>query len=1417
MGKREYKVTRDGGNGDTDFQHNGCNDDDDVVNSNIGLCGSVRYKRSPHPRDWNMWNPLNWYKFITFAYCTPIMRIGWKRQLSIDDFFEISKSDEARNLTDMVEKEWIKEKNKPNSSLKWAYVRAIRGQWLLTSFLLLIECVIQIAEPFMLGQIVKQIQDDSPLSDVYISAIILMAIIFVHVFLHHLCFLWTWNMAYRFMAATIGLIYRKSLKISKQSFATLSTGHVVNLVSNDIERFLNFSVMAHFIYLAPIQTILGAYLIWQQVGASTLFGIGVYILFLPLNIFMGKAFASLRRKAAERTDERVKIVSEILSSMRIIKMYGWEKPFRELIAEIRKKEMSAIVKTNVIRGCNMAFFFVSSILTSLLTFLGYELLIGGLTAEKVFTTIAIFQAMRINIAFFFPAGIQSISELRVSFDRFENFLRREEHPHLCDGAAPYGHSTLRVMRGTEDKNVTETDDQYLPTVVTPTSVSSMLNDVDKEGNTLNGHSSDENDEKTDALIRSGQPFVKLENVYAKWTDTVNLKNVSLTCQPGKLIALVGAVGSGKSSLLMTILGELVPTHGTVHQRGTLGYASQEAWVLNDTVQNNIIFGHEFDEEKFDLVTNVCQFTTDLHSMPHGKDTELGERGVTLSGGQKARLSLCRAVYADADVYLLDDPLSAVDAKVGRALFEECIRGILLDKVVILVTHQLQFLQAANELIVLNNGNIKCRGTYQHLMAEDSGLAEILRSLEQRDRLKSESVDDSIVISADSDVNEENRSEHKEVCIDDLLNFSYDTSANIIIKSSVDNNENIENVFESQEQSTQLVQEEGRAKGNVNFNTYRMYLKSAFRTYPIFFLWLLLVILVQACHISANWFLSYWVGLPAVERKESKNLGIYGALVAVFIIGCVLRAVLFMIAAARASRELNHNAFTAVTKASVRFFDTNPVGRILNRFSKDMGFLDDLMPWTLFDIIQLSFLVLGICLLVISVNFWMVLVLIPLIVAFRMIQLFYLRTSREVKRVEAINRSPVYSHFNATLSGLPTLRAHNSTERFKDVLIMHQNEHGRAYTLFVIMSRWLGVRLDALTFVFIAGSVFTSISLKSKLSAGEVGLIISYVLQLTNMFQWFIRQNAEVENQMTSVERIIEYGALTPEHIVVGSPSEEDANHELEEECKKVHWPNHGAIVFDNVCLRYAEGDVNRLKNISVQIPAGAKVGIVGRTGAGKSSLLAALFRLAPTSGSVIIDGVDTKKLSLPVLRQSMGVIPQDPVLFSGDVRKNLDPFHEHTDEELWRAVEHAHLREKIKNLEGGLGAEMSEAGGNFSVGERQLVCLARSMLQSTSILILDEATANVDTETDALIQETIRVEFQTKTVLTIAHRLHTILDSDFIMGLDHGRVVEFGPPEELIDSTEEGCVFSMLAKQARVKRSTIMKAAENRNKRKKNV
>lgn len=887
--------------------------------------------------------------------------------------------------------------------------------------------------------------------------------------------------------------------------------------------------------------------------------------------------------------------------------------------------------------------------------------------------------------------------------------------------------------------------------------------------------------------------IEAENVCASWNKNLakpTLSNLNFEVSQGELLAVIGAVGSGKSSLLMSILGELPLTDGRITVRGKIGYASQQAWIYNSSLQQNIIFGSEYDESRYSEVIKACALQKDIDLLADGDMTLVGERGVSLSGGQRARVNLARAVYADADVYIMDDPLSAVDADVGRHLFDKCICGRLAQKPRILVTHQLQYLKEADQLLVLSDGDCIGQGTYQELAKSGFDFMALLIEEEDEDSAIESESDEPRVKRAFSRF----QSQHGfPLGRSDSVQSRSSHRASFMLESqlSIMTSETEVSIFDEN-----ILPKETKQEGAVTLDTYVQYFKSLHSLGASLFVVLLFAVTQVVFMLSDVW-LSYWCNeeeeyLTMSDTRNTTNsnqgqepnrdlyLGIYSVFVVCLLFFTLLRTQLFFKLTIVASRKLHEKMFNALLRAPSYFFDTNSIGRILNRFSKDMGFVDDMMPFTYCDFLQTLFVVVGILALVASNNPITFAVVIPIVLVFWYLRSYYMKTSREVKRIEGISRSPLFGHFSTTLLGLDTIRAFGVEEVFTDQMNSYQDAHTRAWFTFISTSAWLSFRLDILCVIFISFVALVSPALKSSLSAGVVGLTLSYAIKISGVFQQCVKQSAEVENLMTSVERILEYCNLEPE-----APRETDTK-------PPDGWPPKGKIEFEKMSFRYHNSLPRVLHSISCSVQPSEKIGVVGRTGAGKSSLLSTLFRLAEPTGVIKIDGINIQEIGLKDLRSKLSIIPQEPVLFSGTMRRNIDPFSEHSDVELWRVLEEVQLKVAVESTKG-MDTEFAEAGSNFSVGQRQLVCLARAILRQNKILVIDEATANVDPRTDALIQATIREKFKHCTVLTIAHRLHTIMDSDRVMVLDAGRLIEFDAPYALLKNPKT--IFAQLVTQ----------------------
>ncbi|XP_039312865.1 probable multidrug resistance-associated protein lethal(2)03659 isoform X2 [Solenopsis invicta] len=1234
------------------------------------------------------------------------------------------------------------------------------------------EFVIRLSMPLLLGGLLRYFRKDSV--ETYENALWFGAGICIatgiYVISGNQTIFGAFHMGAKVRVAVCSVVYRKALRLSKTALGETAPGKVVNLVASDVNRFDLVSYLIHFMWSAPISALIVAYILYREVSYAGLIGVAAIFVVVPIQSYTGKLSSKFRLQTALKTDERVRLMDEIISGVQVIKMYAWEKPFCAMVELARKLEIRVITKSSYIRGIYMTFNLFTTRMALYCTLISILIFNDELTADKIFIVLAYFNILANTMTGMFVRGFAELAECMVAIRRLQGFLMLEE----------FRGSNVVISKACSDcsnsdfKRVLKPDLPYI--------------DDDVGENRL--ESREENPEKKQSSIHDMNWDINMINVTAKWEERQSentLENLNLKLEKGKLYAVIGMVGSGKSSFLSAILGEITLTEGQVKVNGSVSYASQEAWVFGATVRQNILFGQSYDRQRYHKVIKACALIRDFQQFPQGDQTVVGERGSSLSGGQKARVNLARALYRQSDIFLLDDPLSAVDAHVSKHLFQECIQRYLAGKTRILATHQLQYIKGVDAIILLEQGKIKYFSHYQDLLEYRPEYSILLAT-------ENEAIDDSSV--------------EKSVNIQRQFSSLSIRSRTPEVNSGTDDEEEDEDAKKLNDGL------ETTSRGIVKGSIFIKFFKTGGNLCMAFIV-LLLLLVTQAIVSFSDYFVPFLVNFIEAQNFQAKDLNmnqtddiymnmtnihdhiaiedptvinylyIYtGIVFAIFIIG-ITRSLVFYKTCMMCSQRLHDMMFSALIRTEMRFFDTNPSGRILNRFSKDMGAVDELLPKAILDSGQMTMLMFGSLVVTCVVN---PIFLIPTVIIggiFYWIRKVYLKTSKNIKRLEGIARSPVFTHLNATLNGLMTIRAYCAQDILKQEFGKLQDVHTSTTFMYTVTSTAFGFSLDMFCFILTSLVTFSFLMLNQSFSGGEVGLAITQIMAMTGMIQWGMRQSAEVVNQLMAVERVFEYIQLPTEPNIRDRGvyvKKKNKNLALPSNAPK-NWPEEGCIKFKNVYMRYADEDPPVLHGLNLVINPGEKVGVVGRTGAGKSSLIAALFRLAKVEGIIEIDGADTGTIALEDLRRKISIIPQDPVLFSGTLRRNLDPFNEFSDKDLWEALEEVELKDAVAISGDGLESRVFNRGSNFSVGQRQLVCLARAILRNNRILMLDEATANVDPHTDALIQRTIRKKFATCTMLTVAHRLNTIMDSDKVLVMDKGYLIEYDHPHILLKNS----------------------------------
>ncbi|KAJ3100041.1 hypothetical protein HDU97_002525 [Phlyctochytrium planicorne] len=1145
-------------------------------------------------------------------------------------------------------------------------------------------------------------------------------------------------------SAIMNVVFRKSLRLSSVSRQEYANGRVLNMISTDTQTLEYFGQLFHGIWSVPLQVLAMSAVIISYLKAGGAAGVGfMFIIALSQQFVMKKIF-KFEGLALKATDSRVRLSSEMIAGMKIIKLFAWEDTFVKRILDVRETELMRQFKVTVLSAIFYGLTYVIPSFVAIVSFSVYTAIPGNvLSAEIVFPALALINLLRIPMLEL-PEIVVFMVEANVTMGRVARLLAAPELDANEDLHTTAEGPTAIHIKGASFK----WEDWTGPSDAKESDETPEKDDEKKEDNKEKSTAADKKGMTTASSAETlTSEEVKLDGELGS-EPSFALFDVSLDFERGKINTIVGPVGAGKSSLLQAILGEMPKIKGDVSIAGSVAYSPQQGWLLNTSLKDNILFGSPLDEQRYKLALWACALDKDIVQFPDGDKTEVGERGVTLSGGQAARVNLARSLYSKADILFLDDPLAAVDAHVGKHIFENAICGPLREgRTVILVTHQLHFLPNVDHIYYLNGGRIVERGTFSELIGNGSGFSKLMAEYGGVSEGKPE----------ESSKGKEKATETKDDTIATKMDNEEDTAPKAL-----------------------MVQEE-REEGAVRLYHYKIYLLAS----GGLALWLtasIVSLTMQGVRVLNDYWLIFWSN-DQFQLQNAQYILFYALLGVVQGIGATVLAILVTFAGLKGSRILHLRAIQRISRAPMSFFDTNPMGRIVNRFSRDMAEIDRWLVIVIRGVLNLWSNVLSSLVLIGYVVPAVFAVVVPLIPIYYYIQFFYRNASRELKRLESVGRSPLFSQFSETLQGLPTIRAFKSAERFINKNQKLINIANRPTIVRYYVDIWVSLRAEF--FVAILCFVVACLGLAFRVNPALLGLAIGYTLTMTQSLNFALRLVSEVEGRMNSVERLNFYGTEIPNEAPMDLPGGKSQTES---------WPEHGAVELKNVDLRYRPELPLVLKGISVSIKPGEKIGIVGRTGAGKSSVISAIYRLVELSGgSVNIDGVDISRIGLRDLRTKLSIIPQMPILFEGTIRSNLDHTGKKSDTELWEVLEAANLKDYVSSLENKLDSKVQENGENLSVGQRQLLCLARAMLVHPKILLIDEATASVDIKTDTAIQKALRESFRSSTILTVAHRLITIIDYDRILVLKNGEVAEFDSPKNLL-KLEDG-IFSDLVNE----------------------
>ncbi|XP_059433997.1 ABC transporter C family member 10-like [Corylus avellana] len=1225
---------------------------------------------------------------MSFWWLNPLMKKGRKKTFEDEDIPKLCEADRAENCY-MLFLEQLNRQKRPKPSILKAIILCHWKEIILTGCFALLKILTASAGPLLLNSFILVGEGKKSFEyEGHLLAISFLVLKSIESISQRQWFFRSRLIGLKVRSLLIAAIYKKQLRLTNSARLKHSAGEIMNYVTVDAYRIGELPFWFHESWTTGLQLCLALAILVHAVGLATIAALVVIILTVLCNIPIGKIQHKFQSKLMVAQDERLKASSEALVNMKVLKLYAWETHFKNVIENLRNVEHKRLSAVQSERAYHCILFWSTPVLVSSATFGACYFLRVPLHANNVFTFVATFRLVQDSISHI-PDVLGVFIQAKIAFARILQFL---EAPELQSAHVQH-----------------------------------------------------------DCNMESVNHSIFIKSAKFSWEENSSeptLRNINLEVRPGEKVAICGEVGSGKSTLLAAILGEVPKIQGTIKVCGKISYVSQTAWIQNGTIQENILFGSGMDSERYRETLERCSLVKDIELLPFGDLTEIGERGINLSGGQKQRVQLARALYQNADIFLLDDPFSALDAHTAMTLFNEYVLGALSGKTVLLVTHQVDFLPAFDSVLFMSDGEIQQEGPYHRLLASSKEFQNLVNA-------------------------------HKETAGSERLAAvssaqRHGTTSREIRKTYVEKELKAG-------KSDQLIKQEEREIGDMGFKPYMQYLNQS-KGFLYFTMASISHLIFAIGLILQNSWMAAKVDNPHVST--SRLVLVYLLIGLASILFFIFRCLCTLAMGLKSSKSLFLKLLDSLFHAPMSFYDSTPLGRILSRISSDLSIMDLDVPLSLTFSVAST---INVCsaLVVLAVVTWQVLfVCVPMIYLAISLERYYFASAKELMRINGTTKSLVASHLAESLAGAMTIRAFEKEDKFfaKNLDLIDTNASPSFHNFSA--NEWLTQWIEMISAVVLASAALCMVLLPPRtFSFGLMGMSLSYGLSLSNNLVRAIQMHCSIANDIISVERLYQYM-----HI----PSE--APQVIEGSRPMTYWPAVGKVKIQDLQVRYRPNAPLVLCGINCTFEGGHKIGIVGRTGSGKTTLISALFRLVePAAGKIIVDGIDISQIGLHDLRSRLGIIPQDPTLFNGNVRYNLDPLSQYSDQEIWEVIEKCQLQETLQDKGKGLEALVVEDGSNWSVGQRQLFCLGRVLLRKSRILVLDEATASIDNATDMILQKTIRTEFADCTVIIVAHRIPTVMDCNMVLAISDGKVMEYDAPRNLMK--REDSLFGQLVKE----------------------